>query len=146
MLWSPWATRREKPGCHKESSHILHLRPDVAKTMEYINIFQKNLRPCNKEELDIKLSTSIGSSKKLEFQKNIYLCFLDYAKAFDCVDHSKLCKILKEMGVPDHLTGLLRNLYTDQEATVRTGHGTTEWLVPNQERSMSRLYIVTLLT
>ena len=114
--------------------------------MEYINIFQKNLRPCNKEELDIKLSTSIGSSKKLEFQKNIYLCFLDYAKAFDCVDHSKLCKILKEMGIPDHLTGLLRNLYTDQEATVRTGHGTTEWLVPNQERSMSRLYIVTLLT
>ena len=82
MLWSPWATRREKPGCQKESSHILHLRPDVAKIMECINIFQKNLRPCNKEEPDIKLSTSIGSSKKLEFQKNIYSCFLDYAKAF----------------------------------------------------------------
>ena len=126
MLWSPQATRREKPGCQKESSHILHLRPDVAKIMECINIFQKNLRPCNKEEPDIKLSTSIGSSKKLEFQKNIYSCFLDYAKAFDCVDHSKLCKILKEMGIPDHLTCLLRNLYADQEATVRTGHGTTE--------------------
>ena len=62
-----------------------------------------------------------------EFQKNIYFCFIDYAKAFDCVDHSKLWKILKEMGIPDHLTCLLRNLYTGQEATVRTGHGTTDW-------------------
>ena len=65
--------------------------------------------------------------KAREFQKNIYLCFLDYAKAFDCVDHNKLWKILKEMGIPDHLTCLLRNLYTGQEATVRTGHGTTDW-------------------
>ena len=78
------------------------------------------------------------------FQKNIYFCFIDYAKAFDCVDHNKLWKILKEMGMPDHLTGLLRNLYAGQEATVRTGHGRTDW-VPNSERSMSRLYIVTLL-
>ena len=62
-----------------------------------------------------------------EFQKNIYLCFIDYAKAFDCVDHNKLWKILKEMGIPDHLTCLLRNLYAHQEATVRTGHGTTDW-------------------
>ena len=62
-----------------------------------------------------------------EFQKNIYLCFIDYAKAFDCVDHNKLWKILKEMGIPDHLTYLLRNLYAGQEATVRTGHGTTDW-------------------
>src|SRR5574340_99480 len=62
-----------------------------------------------------------------EFQKNIYFCFLDYAKAFDCVDHQKLQKILKEMGIPDHLTCLLRNLYAGQEATVRTGHGTTDW-------------------
>ena len=62
-----------------------------------------------------------------EFQKNIYLCFIDYAKAFDCVDHNKLWKILKEMGKPDHLTYLLRNLYAGQEATVRTGHGTTDW-------------------
>ena len=62
-----------------------------------------------------------------EFQKNIYFCFIDYAKAFDCVDHNKLWKILKEMGIPDHLTCLLRNLYAGQEATVRTGHGTTDW-------------------
>ena len=61
------------------------------------------------------------------FQKNIYFCFIDYAKAFDCVDHNKLWKILKEMGIPDHLTYLLRNLYAGQDATVRTGHGTTDW-------------------
>ena len=65
--------------------------------------------------------------KAREFQKNIYFCFIDYAKAFDCVDHNKLCKILKEMGIPDHLTCLLRNLSAGQEATVRTGHGTTDW-------------------
>ena len=65
--------------------------------------------------------------KATEFQKNIYFCFIDYAKAFDCVDHNKLWKILKEMGVPDRLTCLLRNLYAGQEATVRTGHGTTDW-------------------
>ena len=62
--------------------------------------------------------------EKREFQKNIYFCFIDYAKAFDCVDHNTLQKILKEMGIPDHLTCLLRNLYAGQEATVRTGHGT----------------------
>ena len=76
-------------------------------------------------------------------EKNIYFCFIDYAKAFDCVDHDKLWNILKQMGIPDHLTCLLRNLYAGQEATVRTGHGTR--VVPDQERSMSRLYIVTLL-
>ena len=65
--------------------------------------------------------------KAQEFQKNIYFCFIDYAKAFDCVDHNKLWKILKEMGIPDHLTWLLRNLYAGQEATVRTGHETTDW-------------------
>ena len=65
--------------------------------------------------------------KAREFQKNISFCFLDYAKAFDCVDHNKLWKILKEMGIPEHLTCLLRNLYAGQEATVRTGHGTTDW-------------------
>ena len=64
--------------------------------------------------------------KAREFQKNIYFCFIDYAKAFDCVDHSKLWKTLQEMGKPDHLTCLLRNLYADQEVTVRTGHGTTD--------------------
>ena len=66
--------------------------------------------------------------QKREFQKNICFCFIDYAKAFDCMDHNKLWKILKEMGVSDHLTCLLRNLYAGQEATVRTGHGTTDWL------------------
>ena len=65
--------------------------------------------------------------KAKEFQKNIYFYFNDYAKAFDCVDHNKLWKILKKIGIPDHLTCLLRNLYTGQEATVRTGHGTTDW-------------------
>ena len=66
--------------------------------------------------------------KAREFQKNIYFCFIDYAKAFDCVDHNKLWKILKEMGIPDHLTCLLRNLYAGQESTVITGLGTTDWL------------------
>ena len=65
--------------------------------------------------------------KAREFQKNIYFCFVDYVKAFDCVDHNKLWKILQEMGTPDHLTCLLRNLYAGQEATVRTEHGTTDW-------------------
>ena len=79
------------------------------------------------EEPEITLPTSAGSWKKQEFQKNICFCFIDYAKAFDCVDHNKLWKILKEMGIPDHRTCLLRNLYAGQEATVRTGHGTTDW-------------------
>ena len=80
------------------------------------------------EEPEIKLPTSAGSSKKQESsRKNIYFCFIDYAKAFDCLDHNKLWKILKEMGIPDHLICLLRNLYAGQEATVRTGHGTIDW-------------------
>ena len=79
------------------------------------------------EEPEIKLPTSTGSSKKQEFQKYIYFCFIDYAKAFDCVDHNKLWKIVKEMGIPDHLTCLLRNLFAGQEAPDRTGHGTTDW-------------------
>ena len=78
------------------------------------------------EEPEIKLPTSAGSSKKQEFQ-NIYICFIDYAKAFGCVYHNKLWKILKEMGIPDHLICLLRNLYAGQEVTVRTEHGTTDW-------------------
>ena len=82
--------------------------------------------------------------KAREFQKNIYFCFNDYAKAFDCVNHNKLWKILKEIGIPDHLTCLLRNLYVGQEATVRTGHGTTDWFQIGK-RSKSRLYVVTLL-
>ena len=82
--------------------------------------------------------------KAREFQKSIYFCFIDYAKAFDCVDHSKLWKILKEMGIPDHLICLLSNLYAGQEAPVKN----LSWknrLVPNRKRSTSRLYVVTLL-
>ena len=80
------------------------------------------------EEQEIKLPTFSGSWKKqVSSRKNIYFCFIDYAKAFDCVDHNKLWKILKDMGIPEHLTCLLRNLYAGQEATVRTGHGTTDW-------------------
>ena len=81
------------------------------------------------QEPEIKLPTSTGWNieKAREFQKNIYFYFIDYAKAFDCVDHNKLWKILKEMGIPDYLTCLLRNRYAGQEATVRTGHGTTDW-------------------
>ena len=70
--------------------------------------------------------------KARKFQKNIYFCFIDYAKAFDCVDHNKLW-IIQEMGIPDHLTCLLRNLYAGQEATVRTGHGTTDWFQQEKE-------------
>ena len=80
------------------------------------------------EEPEIKLPTSTGSPKKQEScRKNIYFCFIDYGKAFDRVDHNKLWKILPEMGIPDYLTSLLRNLYASQEATVRTGHR-TDWL------------------
>ena len=82
--------------------------------------------------------------KPKEFQQNIYFCFIDYAKTFDCVRHSKLWKILQEMGIPDHITCLLRNLYAGQEVTVRTGHGTTDWF-QIKKGVQSRLYIVTLL-
>ena len=88
-------------------------------------MFKMNLGKA--EEPEIKLPSSAGSSKNQELQKNIYFCFIDYAKAFDHVDHNKLWKILQEMGIPDHLTCLLRNLHAGQEATVRTGHGTTDW-------------------
>ena len=71
--------------------------------------------------------------KAREFLKSIYFCFIDYVKAFDCVDHNKLWKILKEIGIPDHLTCLLRNLYAGQEATVRTGHGTKDWFKLEKE-------------
>src|SRR5574337_1217242 len=82
------------------------------------------------EEPEIKLPTSAESWKKQESsRKNIYFCFIDYAKAFDCVDHNQLWKILKEMGITDHLTCLLRDLYAGQEATVRTGHGTLDWFL-----------------
>ena len=80
------------------------------------------------EEPEIKFPTFAGSLKKKESsRKNIYFCFIDYAQAFDCVDHNKLWKILKDVGKPDHWICLLKNLYVGQEATVRTAHGTTDW-------------------
>ena len=84
------------------------------------------------EEPEIKLPTSVGSLKKQQFQKNIYVCFIDCTKVFDCVYHNKLWKT-QEMGIPDHLTCLLRNPYAGQEATVRTGHGTTDWFQLGKE-------------
>ena len=111
----------------------------------------------NHEVLDVEVGFSKGRGtrdqianihwiieKAREFQKNIYFCFIYYAKVFDYVDHNKLWTILQEMGIPEHLTYLLRNLYAGQEATVRTGHGTTVWFQIGK-RSTSRLYIVTLL-
>ena len=90
---------------------------------------QKNISNTSNsnQEPEIKLPTSVGSLKKEECQKYIYFCFIDYAKAFYYVHHNKLWKVLKEVGIPDHLTFLLRNLYAAKEATVRTGHGTTDW-------------------
>ena len=110
-----------------------------------VQMFKLNLEKV--EEPEIKLPTLVGSSKKArEFQKKIYFCFIDYAKAFDYVDHKK---ILKEMGIPDHLTCLLRNMYAGQEATATIGHGTMDWLQIGTGvyciSSISRLYIVTLL-
>ena len=84
--------------------------------------------------------------KAREFQKNIYFGFIDYAKAFDCVDHNKLWKILKEMGIPDHLTCLWRNLYAGHEATVRTGHGTTKWFQIGKEVHQGCILSPCLLT
>ena len=86
------------------------------------------------EEPETKLPTLDGIIEKaIEFQKNIYFCLIDYAKAFDCVAHKELWKILQEMGIPAHLTCLLRNFYAGQEATVRTGHGTTDWFQIGKE-------------
>ena len=97
-----------------------------ARLQQYVNFQMFKLVLEKAEEPGIKLPTSAGSSKKQETSRqNIYFCFIDYAKSFDCVDHNKLWKILQEMGISDHLICLLRNLYAAQEATVRTGHGTT---------------------
>ena len=101
-------------------------------------IFKLNLEKA--KEPEIKLPTSTGSSKKQEFQKNIYY-FIDCAKVFDYVDHNKLLKTLQEIGLPDHLTCLLRNLYVGQEATVRTGHGATDWFqIRKGVRQGSKVY------
>ena len=102
-----------------------------ARLQQYVNCkhpdVQAGFRKC-RETRDQIANICWIVEKAREFQKNIYFCFIDYAKAFDCVDHHKLWKILKEMGIPDQLTCFLRNLYAGQEATVRTGHGTTDWL------------------
>ena len=90
-----------------------------------MQVKKQQLKLDMEKETSSKLGEEYG--KVVEFQKNIYFCFIDYAKAFDCVDHNKLWKILKELGILDHLTCLLRNLYAGQEATVRTRHGTTDW-------------------
>ena len=148
-----------KKGNAKESSnyHTIALISHTSKVM--LKILQARLQQYVNHELpDVQAGFQKGRGtrdqianirwiieKAREFQKNIYFCFIDYAQAFDCVDHNKLWKILKEMGIPGHLTRLLRNLYAGQEATARTRHGTTNRLVPNRKRSTSRLYIVTLL-
>ena len=101
-----------------------------AKLQQYMNYeppdFQAGFRKGRRTKTQIANIHWI-IEKAREFQKNIYFCFINYAKAFDCVNHNKLWKILQEMGMPDHLTCLLRNLYTGHEETVRTGHGTTDW-------------------
>ena len=130
-----------KRGNPKEFSnyHMIALISHASKVM--LKILQARLQQyVNRELPDIQAASINGRGtrdqianicwiikKAIEFQKNIYFCFIDYAKAFDCVDHNKLWKILHEMGIPDHLTYLLRNLYVGQETTVRTGHGTTHW-------------------
>ena len=99
-----------------------------ARLQQYVNRELPDVQDFRKgrETRDQIANISWIIEKAREFQKNIYFCFIDYAKAFDCVDHNKPWKILKEMGIPDHLTCLLRNLYAGQEATVRIGHGTTD--------------------
>ena len=89
-------------------------------------VFKLVLEKAEEPEIILLISSGI-IEKASKFQKNIYFCFIDYVKVFDCVDHNKLWKTLKEMGIPDHLNCLLRNLYAGQEATVREGHGTTDW-------------------
>ena len=100
-----------------------------ARLQQYVNHELPDVQAGFRKDRGIRdqIANTCWIIKKAEFQKNIYSCFIDYAKAFDYVDHKKLWKILKELGIPDHLTCLLRNLYAGQEATVRTGHGTTDW-------------------
>ena len=116
------------PGVHSDS--IVMLKILQARLQQYVNRelpdVQAGFRK-GRETRDQIANIRWIMEKAREFQKNIYFCFIDYAKAFDCVDHNKLWKILKEMGILDHLICLLRNLYAGQEATVRTGHGTTDW-------------------
>ena len=134
-------TSNPKKGNAKECSkyHTIALISHTSKVM--LKILQARLQQyVNRELPDVQAGFTKGRGtrdeianilwiikRSREFQKNIYFCFIDYAKAFDCVDHNKLWKILKEMGIPDHRTCLLRNLYVSQEAAVRTGHGRTDW-------------------
>ena len=106
-------------------------------------MFKLDLQKAEEPEIDQTANICWIIKKAREFQKNIYFCFIDYVKAFDSVDHNKL-ENSERYGKPDHLSCIFKNLYAGQEATVRTGHGTTG-LVPNRKRSTSRLYIVTLL-
>ena len=124
-----------KKGNAKECSNYHTIAPISHTSKVMLKILQAGLQRYMNHELpnDRKTRDQIANicwiiEKAREFQKNIYFCFIGYSKAFDCVDHRKLWKILKEIRIPDHLTWLLRNLYAGQEATVRTGHGTTDWL------------------
>ena len=137
--------------------HTTALMSHASKVM--LKILQPRFQLCLNQELpDVQAGFRKGREtrdqivsihwileKAREFQKNIYFCFIDYPKAFDCVDHNKLWKILKEVGIPNHLTCLLRNLYAGQEATVRTRHGTTDWIQIGKGVSTSGLYVVTLI-
>ena len=118
-----------------------------ARLQQYVNRKLPDVQDGFRKDLDLRGTRDQMANicwvikKAREFQKNIYFSFVDYAKTFDCVDHQKLWKILKELGIPDQLTCLLRNLYAGEEATVRTRHGTKDWF----QIGKSRLYIVTLL-
>ena len=130
-----------KKGNDKECSNYLTIALISHASKVMLKILQTRLQQYVNHELpDVQAGFSKGRGtrdqianirwimeKAREFQKNVYFCFIDYAKKFDCVDHNKLWTILKEMGIPDHLTCLLRNHYAGQEATVRNGHGTTDW-------------------
>ena len=119
VKWKLWMKEKDERNPFEEK-----WRKRFTWTMNF-QMFKLDLEKA--EEAEIKWSTSAGWLKKKNIQKNICFCFIDFNKASDCVDRSKLWKILKEMGRPDHLTCLLRNLYAGQEATVRTRHGTTDW-------------------
>ena len=136
-----------KKGNPKECSNYRTMALISHDSKVMLKIFQARLQQqVNRELSDVQAGLRKGRGttdqianicwiieKAREFQKNIYFCFIDYAKAFDCVDYNKLWKILKEMGIPEYLTCLLRNLYAGQEARVRTGHGTTDWFKLEKE-------------
>ena len=147
-----------KKGNAKECSNYRTISLILHASKVMLKILQARLQQnVNRELSDVQASFRKGRGtrdqtanirwimeKENEFQKNIYFCFIDYAKAFDCVDHYKLWKILKEIGIPDHPTCLLRNLYADEEATVRTGHGTTDWFQIGKEY-IKAVYVSTRL-